>query len=83
MHVAEEARTATQWHNDEAAAGKRTKGTKPWDWDHLEDGFFGTHCKSIAGHPTLAQEDVVRTWGYSLYSTMASGAQAAKKQRAG
>eukprot|EP00969_Alexandrium_andersonii_P182112 8047922-Alexandrium_andersonii.AAC.1 len=62
MHVADKAKTAMQSRNEEVAAGKRTKGTKPWDWGHLKDGFFGTHCKSIAGHPTLDQEDVVRVW---------------------
>eukprot|EP00969_Alexandrium_andersonii_P309091 13659862-Alexandrium_andersonii.AAC.1 len=65
MCVTEKAKTAMQWHNDEVAAGKRAKGAKPWGWNHLKDGFFGTHCKSIAGHPTLAQEDAIRIWGHS------------------
>eukprot|EP00969_Alexandrium_andersonii_P321730 14215548-Alexandrium_andersonii.AAC.1 len=29
MHATDKARTAMQWHSDEVAAGKRTKGAKP------------------------------------------------------
>eukprot|EP00969_Alexandrium_andersonii_P214519 9473773-Alexandrium_andersonii.AAC.1 len=65
MNVTDKARAAMQWHNDEIAAGRRRKGAKPWCWDHLADGFFGTHCQAIADRPTLAQEDVIRIWGYS------------------
>eukprot|EP00969_Alexandrium_andersonii_P077493 3417572-Alexandrium_andersonii.AAC.1 len=83
MHVTEKAKAAFEQHNKDVAEGRRSKKTKPWTWGHLKDGFYGTQCLDIGRHETLKQEDVVRLWGYSMYATMASGAQKAKKARAG
>eukprot|EP00969_Alexandrium_andersonii_P007815 341149-Alexandrium_andersonii.AAC.1 len=83
MFLTSQAITALEDHNKEVEAGRRNKKIKPWNWDHLIDGFYGTHCPDISRHETLQQEDVVRLWGYSMYASMARGALKLKKQRTG
>eukprot|EP00969_Alexandrium_andersonii_P363862 15462846-Alexandrium_andersonii.AAC.1 len=58
MYLTPEALQALETHNREVAEGRRNRSVKPWNWDHLLGGFFGTHCESIAEHETLQQEDV-------------------------
>eukprot|EP00969_Alexandrium_andersonii_P047470 2082538-Alexandrium_andersonii.AAC.1 len=62
MDLAAAAPQAFQTHNKDVEEGRRNRSAKPWNWDHLLGGFYGTHRKSIAERPTLSQEDVVRIW---------------------
>eukprot|EP00969_Alexandrium_andersonii_P352366 15437515-Alexandrium_andersonii.AAC.1 len=58
MYLTSEAIAALEQHNEEVKAGRRNKKTKPWNWDHLINGFFGTHCREIKDRVVLQQEDV-------------------------
>eukprot|EP00969_Alexandrium_andersonii_P000390 17308-Alexandrium_andersonii.AAC.1 len=53
MDLTAAALQAFQTHSKDAEEGRRNRSVKPWNWDHLLGGFYGTHCKSIAEHPTL------------------------------
>ena len=79
MRVTPEAQYKFDEHAANWKAGRAN--TAMPSYEHLEQGFWGTHARELLDQTSLDQEDLLRIWGYAKLTVYVAGADARAAKR--